>query len=160
MWRCSASLERLPASVKESFGEGLVRDLKYEPLPNHVLWCLGRYGARVPLFGPANTVVSAPTAARWVESILARAYTSERDKGDAIFALSQVAGVSGDRVRDLAPDLRERVAQRLQAMGADPHAIASVREYQERAVRELGQALGDALPVGLRLRSDQEGEGE
>ncbi len=159
MWRCSASLERLPASVKESLGESLVRDLKFDPLPNHVLWCLGRFGARVPLFGPANTVIPAGTANRWVESILARAYKTEREIGDAIFALSQIAGVSGDRVRDLDPTLREQVAQRLQALGADPHAISSVREFQERATQEQSQALGDALPVGLRLRSETEVEG-
>ncbi|HEU5115835.1 MAG TPA: Hsp70 family protein, partial [Isosphaeraceae bacterium] len=160
MWRCSASLERLPATVKESLGDSLLRDLKFDPLANHVLWCLGRYGARVPLFGPANTVVPTEAATRWAEAILARAYPSNRDVTDAIFALSQIAGVSGDRVRDLAPDLRERVAHRLEALGAEPHAISSVREFQERAVREQGQALGDALPVGLRLRSDQAGDGE
>ena len=65
--------------------------------------------------------------------------------------LSAIGRVSGDRARDLDPDLRERITKRLQAMGADETTIRPVREYHELEAGQTAQALGDSLPVGLRL---------
>ncbi len=156
MWRCAASLERLAPNLKQPLGEALVRELARPALPHHVLWCIGRLGARVPLYGPANTVVHPEIAARWTEAVLARSLATEREKADAAFALSQLARVSGDRARDLDDSLRNRVLDRLVELGADEATIHPVREYHELEVAQQGQALGDALPVGLRLRADTE----
>ena len=58
MWRCAASLERLApeaeGGARDCPGQG-ARAARHSG--GHVLWCLGRLGARVPLYGPANTVV-------------------------------------------------------------------------------------------------------
>jgi molecular chaperone DnaK (HSP70) len=159
MWRCAASLERLTAEQKESLGQPLVKELSRPALPGHVLWCLGRLGARVPLYGPANTTVSRETAARWIDAVLARPFAEGRESADAVFALTQLARVSGDRARDLDPDLRARVVDRLRALGADEEAARPVLEYQEREAAEQGVALGDALPVGLRLISEPDAAG-
>ena len=42
-----------------------------------MLWAIGRLGARVPLYGPLNTVVPAETAADW----LTRADAAEKGTG-------------------------------------------------------------------------------
>ena len=125
IWRCAASLERLAAEVKVQLGQTLVGELSRPSLGNHVLWCLGRLGARSPLYGPANTVVPRETAERWVSALLDRPFAEGREAADAVFALTQLARVSGDRVRDLDPDLRLRVIDRLRALGADPEAVPS-----------------------------------
>ncbi len=151
IWRCAASLERLAANLKEPLGDTLVKDLARSNLPNYALWCLGRFGARVPLYGPANTVVLPEKATRWVRALLDRAYTGDRETSDAIFALGQIARVSGDRARDLDESLRGEVLGRLEALGADEETLRPVREYHELEVTQQGQALGDALPTGLRL---------
>ena len=88
-------------------------------LAHHVLWCLGRLGARVPLYGPANTVVPRETAERWASPSLDRPFAPGRETTDAIFALAQLARVSGDRARDLDDRLRGRVLARLEELGAD-----------------------------------------
>ncbi len=158
MWRCVAALERLPALQKEALGDALLKDLKRPNLAPHVLWSLGRLGARVPLYGPANTVVHPQTAARWAEALLGRDFAGGRETDDAIFALTQLGRVSGDRARDLDETLRQRIIARLESLGADESSLRPVREYHELETAQQGQALGDALPVGLRLRTDTESD--
>jgi hypothetical protein len=159
IWRCAAALERLPASVKESMGNVLTRELKRPNIAPYVLWCLGRLGARVPLYGPANVVVPTETAGRWVESVLNREYASDRESAEAIFALGQLARVSGDRARDLDPALRDLVLRRLSELGADEATLLPVRTHHELETIQQGQVLGDSLPVGLRLVSEDSGAG-
>ncbi len=151
MWRCVASLERLAPALKEALGQALVKELARPNMANHVLWCLARLGGRVPLYGPANTTVPRETAERWCLVLLDRPIQPGRETTDAVFALTQLARVSGDRARDLDESLRARVLARLEALGADEAAMRPVREYHELEAAQQGQVLGDALPVGLRL---------
>ncbi|MGE5754640.1 MAG: molecular chaperone DnaK, partial [Planctomycetaceae bacterium] len=154
MWRCAASLERLTPDLKEHFGAVLIKELARPSLPNHVLWCLGRLGARVLLYGPANAAVPRETAERWTLALLDRPFAPGRETTDAMFALAQLARVSGDRARDLDEPLRAQVFDRLTALGADEAILRPVREYHELEAEQQGQALGDALPVGLRLAGE------
>ncbi|APW63052.1 Hsp70 family protein [Paludisphaera borealis] len=158
MWRCASSLERLAPEVKEQLGSVLVKELARPAPAGYVLWCLGRLGARVPLYGLANTVVGREKAERWAEALLAREFAAGRETADAIFALSQIARYSGDRARDLADPIRDRVLDRLSTLGADDDVLKPVREYHELEAAQEGQALGDALPIGLRLRTETTAE--
>ncbi len=154
MWRCAAALERLNVALKEPLGDSLVKDLARPAVSGYALWSLGRLGARVPLYGPANTAVPRDTAARWTRSLLDRPFAPGREAADALFALSQLARVSGDRARDLDESLKGEVLARLTALGADEATLRPVREFHELGAAQQGQALGDALPVGLRLVGD------
>ncbi len=159
MWRCAASLERLGPGVKEQLGGVLIKELGRPSPAGYVLWCLGRLGARVPLYGLANTVVGREKAERWAETLLAREFAAGRETADAVFALGQIARCSGDRARDLAEPIRDRVLDRLAALGAGDDVLRPVREYHELEAAQEGQALGDALPIGLRLRTAATAEG-
>jgi hypothetical protein len=153
MWRCAASLERLSPEIKESLGSVLIKERSVIPAAT-ALWCLGRLGARIPLYGLANTAVRKEAAERWIEAILKRQFPPGRETGEAIFALSQLARVANDRARDIDDALRARVIARLVEIGADESTILPVREYHELLSAQEGQALGDSLPIGLRLLSD------
>jgi molecular chaperone DnaK (HSP70) len=151
MWRCGAALERLAANLKEPLGDVLAKQVARPTRAAYSLWCLGRLGARVPLYGPANTVVVREAAERWTRALLGLAFAPGRESADAIFALAQLARVSGDRARDLDEPLRLEVLDRLAALGADEATLRPVREYHELEAAQEGLALGDTLPVGLRL---------
>lgn len=151
MWRCAAALERLDVEPKEALGAALIERLKRPEPNNPALWCLGRIGARVPLYGPANTVIAPGIAERWAETLLARDYTPGREATDAVFALSALGRVSNDRARDIDVNLRARILKKLEQLGADEETLRPVREYHELASSQEAQALGDALPTGLRL---------
>ena len=87
-------------------------------------------------------------------ALLGRSFAPGRETGDAIFALAQLARVASDRARDLDESLRQEVLARLAELGADETALRPVREYHELETAQQVQALGDSLPIGLRLLSD------
>ena len=62
--------------------------------------------------------------------------------------------MANDRARDIDETLRAKVLERLSVLGADETAMRPVREYQEWESAEQGLALGDTLPIGLRLVGD------
>ncbi len=158
IWRCAASLERLTANLKEPLGDTLLKEIsRASALPVYALWSLGRIGARVPLYGPANTVIPPGKATHWLATLLDRTYTPGRETADAIFALTQIARVSGDRARDLDEATRSQVLTKLASLGADEDAMQPVRAFQEIEATQQAQALGDALPTGLRLLTTAEG---
>jgi hypothetical protein len=156
MWRCAASLERLAPEFKQGLAEPLLKELARPTVPGHVLWCLGRLGARVPLYGLANTVVALEAVDRWIDVLLNRSYSPGREGSDAIFALSQLARFSGDRARDLPDASRAKVLSRLEQLGADESVLLPIREFHELEEAQEGQALGDTLPIGLRLRPEDQ----
>jgi hypothetical protein len=156
MARCAASLERLVPSQKEALGQTLIKELaraggKASSTSGHALWCLGRLGARVLLYGPANAAIARPVAERWIEVLLGRTPGTGRESADTVFALAQLARVAGDRSRDIEETLRKAVLEKLEELGADESTLRFVREYHEMETEQQSQALGDALPVGLRL---------
>ena len=151
IWRCRGQPRTAWARVEDVARPGARQGvIEAKPGASRAL-VSGPAGARTPLYGPANTTVPKEMAERWVDAVLGRTYAEGRETADAVFTLSQLARVSGDRSRDVDPDLRLRVIDRLRALGADQEAIRPVIEYTEREALEQGQALGDALPVGLRL---------
>ena len=83
--------------------------------------------------------------------LLEQAFSAGRETGDAIFALAQLARVANDRARDLDDSLRQTVIARLIDLGADETDLKPVREYHELESAQQVQALGDSLPIGLRL---------
>ena len=78
-------------------------------------------------------------------------FAAGRETGDAIFALAQLARVASDRARDLDEPLRQAVIVRLSDLGAGEDELLPVREYHELESAQQVQALGDSLPIGLRL---------
>ena len=62
-WRLLASLEHLSGATRAALGGELLRKLKKEPADSAWLWSLGRFGARIPLYGSLACVVPTETAA-------------------------------------------------------------------------------------------------
>ncbi len=150
LWRLLGSLELLEIGVKSELG-GMICDLltrrKWEPVRSALAWSLGRIGARVPLYGPLNTVVPASTAAAWLTRLI------ELPDGDPTvhLAVMQLARKTDDRYRDLPEARCEEAAQWLQAQGAAAHLIELVRNGGSLDTEEQNRVFGEALPKGLRL---------
>ena len=151
--RLLASLEFLVVEIKTELGRMLLELLgkKGQGLATirlTMVWAIGRLGARVPAYGPLNTVVPTEDAGNWTGQLLAS------DSLDAItsFSLVNLARRTGDRHRDLPHDLREAVIVWLTDHRGGEHAIKLVREGGELAADEQDRVFGEALPKGLRLR--------
>lgn len=104
MWRAVASLELLPAGTRGELGQALVKRLRGEPTQSD-FWCLSRIGARRLFYGPANQVLPAATAARWIESISKLKGCEE--------AIARLGQSTGDLTRDLPPASLEMVRRTL-----------------------------------------------
>ena len=109
MWRAVASLERIPVAHKLKLGDELMRrmDTRKGREDATLVWALGRIGARVPLYGPHNTVVPASKAAAWLETLMAWDWPEPDKIG---FSLAQIGRRTNDRSRDLDETLRARLA--------------------------------------------------
>jgi molecular chaperone DnaK (HSP70) len=151
IWRLLASLEWLGADVKLDLGNRL-RARWPEPgsqsgLVRAAVWALGRLGARVPMYGPLNTVLPAEEAERWIGQIIQSAPTGN----EAAFALVQMARRTGDRFRDISEDARKKALNWLTAAKAPKHEIELVREGGALHTQEWDAMFGESLPCGLRL---------
>jgi hypothetical protein len=148
MARLAAVLERLPAARKVELGERLLMRLARKGESPQLWWAVGRLGTRVPLYGSAHDVVPAPTAAAWLERVLALDW---KEVIPAAFAATLLARLSGDRERDLDPETRTRVTQRLRAVKASASWLRMVAEVVELNEADASRVFGEVLPPGLRL---------
>lgn len=149
MWQVAASLERLPAGTKLELAEALATRVSRGKASEAEVWAFGRIAARAPLYGPANTVIDPGIVEPWVEALVHSSW--ERPAATAL-ALAQIARLTGDRARDVAPSVRERAASRLAADPEGRKLARLVREVMPLAPHEQARVLAESLPVGLRLR--------
>jgi hypothetical protein len=151
--RLLGSLELLPLALKRELGElllALLPQRKLLALQAPLLWTLGRLGARSPFYGPLNVVIAMEVVSRWIEELFSRPTI---DSEALRFALVQLARRTGDRYRDLPESVRQRVIERLQAEQASPAQLALVTTGGLLDAATAGQVFGEALPLGLRIRS-------
>jgi hypothetical protein len=150
--RLVGSLELLPKSEKQLLGDWLVQLLhvnKWSACRSAILWTIGRLGARVPAYGPLNTVVETEYVSRWLDALLKRSI----DDSNYPLALMLCARRVADRYRDLAPELRSRVLDELEAVKSPEHYRTLVEDGGQLDGEEASQILGESLPLGLRIKA-------
>ncbi|MBN8440600.1 MAG: hsp70 family protein [Thauera sp.] len=148
MVRLAASLERVPVMHRIEVGNWLLERLRRPAEKSHTWWALGRVGARESLYGSAHNVVGPEIAAEWLTALLALDWKTVEP---AAFAAAQIARRTGDRARDVAPELRDEVVGRLTAARAPSSWITMVRETVSLDAADQRRSFGEALPPGLKL---------
>jgi hypothetical protein len=146
-WRLLANLERVDAGLRTKLGDELLDRVRREPKNPAWLWAIGRFGARVPLYGPLSSVVPPAVAERWIERLLTlRVWIP--DTADAVI---RIAALTDDPARDVEPRIREAVVQRLREWGCQDGAFGALVQVRPPDQREASRAFGESLPEGLRL---------
>jgi hypothetical protein len=143
MVRLAVSLEHLKAEDKSELGNWIA---PHAATPGPWAWALGRVGARVPMYGSVHRAVDREKAASWLD-VLFEAHS--RNVEGALFAITQIARLTGDRSRDLDERLRARALETLKNAGAPEswqHLLVHVIQMDEA---DKARAFGDTLPVGL-----------
>ena len=149
IWRMVACLERLPPAMRHKLGERLADRLGRKGWgADHgaASWALARLAARVPLYGPLNTVLPADPVSAWVELLL----EIEGARAENLFEVAMMARRTGDRYRDIEESLRCRILDWLRDRQAPSHTLDLVADGGELVPEEEATAAGDSLPVGLR----------
>jgi len=149
-WRLLASLEHLSGATRAALASELLRKLKKEPADSGWFWSLGRFGARIPLYGSLSCVVPAETASEWIAA-LAELRELTHETASAILQLGRRVE---DRSRDIDLDLaRAAVAKLKGAKVADGAFLRPLQEYVAPTRTDVARTFGEALPKGLELES-------
>jgi len=69
----------------------------------------------------------------------------------SLFALAQLARLTGDRERDLDASVRAQVLAVLEENDASPSWRRMLKEVVSLGAADRARALGDTLPVGLTV---------
>jgi hypothetical protein len=152
-WRLLASLEHLSGATRAALGGELLRKLKKEPADSTWLWSLGRFGARIPLYGSLACVVPRETTEEWIAALLdLRDLTPETAK-----AIAQLGRLTADRSRDISREVRKRAVERLRAEGViDEPMLRALVEFVVPGRSDVSLTFGESLPKGLHLESTAE----
>ena len=148
MVRLVATLERLPTARKIEVGEWLLERLQKASESLQTWWAVGRIGARVPFYGSVHNVVPAEIAANWLQRAIKLDWKKIRP---AAFAATMLARMSGDRERDISPELRAQIMQHLQQAKCPASWIEMVEHPTELQETDERSMYGESLPPGLRL---------
>jgi hypothetical protein len=149
MARLAAGLEHLAWPEKAEFGDWVAaRLLDRSKASGPWTWALGRVGARAPIYGSIHQVVPPQKADGWIKRLLEPAVL--RLEG-SLFALAQLARLTGDRARDLEDATRTDVLRVLKAQDASPSWQRMLTETVPLEAGDKARALGDSLPAGLVL---------
>ncbi len=150
MARTAAALEHLSPAQKNVFGNWIRARLTTpgQSAAGPWAWALGRLGTRAPIYGSGHRTVAPEIAAEWLELLLAR---DLRTIDGAAFAAVQLARLTGDRTRDLGSTLRDRTVAALRDAKAPDRWLQLVTEVVTLSVEDEARALGDTLPLGLKI---------
>ena len=149
-WRLLATLEHLSGATRAALGSELLRKLKKEPSDSGWLWSLGRFGARIPLYGSLSCVVPAETASEWIATLLElRELTHETAS-----AILQLGRRVEDRTRDIGPEMAQLATAKLKsAKVADEALLRPLQEYTAPVRADVVRTFGEPMPKGLELES-------
>jgi len=149
-WRLLASLEYLSGATRAALAAELLRKLKKDPADNAWMWALGRFGARIPLYGPLACVVPPATAQEWIVSLLELRELNH----DTARTIVQLGRVTEDRARDLGHDVCERAVQRLRGERlGEEYLLRALIEFIPPGRQEASLTFGESLPRDLQLES-------
>ena len=148
IWMVMANMERLPVQDKVDWGRLLLDHLRAKKGRNQYWWSLSRIGAREPLYGPIDLVISPDEVALWIEKILSRSWPNPRPVG---MALAHMARFTGDRKRDMDPKVIQSITKWLTPFDwSEPH-IRLFKEVVPIDRQEQSMIFGESLPSGIFL---------
>jgi len=145
-----ASLEHLSGATRAAQGSELLRKLKKEPADSAWLWSLGRFGARIPLYGSLACVVPAEATQDWIMAL----FDLRELNHETANAIVQLGRRTGDRVRDISEEVRQGALRRLKAAGlASESVVRTLAEFVMPDRHDVVRTFGEPLPKGLDLES-------
>jgi hypothetical protein len=143
MVRLAAALEHLEPAEKITLGDWIAPRVA---VPGPWAWAIGRVGARVPLYGSGHKTVDPDHAAEWLDLLLD---AHSRNVEGALFAIVQLARLTGDRSRDIDDGRRNRALDAIRRAGAPESWQRLLIEVVTMEAADRARAFGDTLPAGL-----------
>ena len=109
----------------------------------------GRLGARIPLYGPLHSVVSAEVAGEWLKALLELSTFTTATAA----AIMEIARRTDDSSRDIEDAIREQAVSRLTVLGVAEETIQLLSKYVPPERADAVRSFGEPLPPGLQVVS-------
>nr|WP_300675153.1 Hsp70 family protein [Desulfoluna sp.] len=148
LWMALANMERLITKDKVRLGNQLVKSLSPKKSPSQVVWALSRIGQREPLYGSVDRVVAPKDAWPWIQKLLTGSW---HDPKAVINALVILGRKTGDRMRDLDDEQREKVLSRAKDLGGGKKTLKPLSEVVAISSGDEKVIYGESLPTGIVL---------
>ncbi|PIF02882.1 MAG: molecular chaperone DnaK [Desulfococcus sp.] len=149
IWMAVANMERLITRDKRKWGEQLLSEIKPKTVQPQHFWCLGRIGAREPLYGPVDRVLRPEEIHSWLRYLME---TPWKDTIPVCAALASLARKTGDMTRDLNDPWTGRVRLWLENNGGTEEQDRMVSSPVPLEKMDETAIFGESLPAGLVLR--------
>jgi len=149
LWMAAGNLERLLIKDKVRLAKALLSLIKSGKFQDRLLWTLSRLGARDLLYGSVDRVVPPVEAGRWILQIIRQPW---KKTDQVCFPVAEMARKTGDRTRDLDPEVTDTVIHWLQDQKAPARLVQMVQEKTARAMADQSMQFGEKLPAGLVLK--------
>jgi molecular chaperone DnaK (HSP70) len=148
IWMLVANLEKLITKDKIKCGRQLLTLIKPKKAKLQQLWTLSRIGSRDLLYGSLDRVISIDEVSDWIEKLLSFEYKNPKAAG---LALLNLARKTGDRNRDIDPELTDKIVLWMKEKEIQEKYIKRISE-QSLKEKETDQIFGESLPAGLILK--------
>jgi molecular chaperone DnaK (HSP70) len=159
--RLAGSLERLPREMKEQLIQSFInRALELSAAKQHCapyLAALGLLLNRAPLYAGPEAVVVPEFVARAYEAFQHLDWT-ETGLLEMHNLFLRAARVVDDRILDVPKSLRNQIANKLERAGLAPTRTVTIKAFMPVARVDRTSLYGEALPPGLVLGVDLDGE--
>jgi hypothetical protein len=152
IWMAVANMEKLFSKDKLKLGKQLLLEMKTKKIPAQLIWSLSRIGARQLLYGSDDRVISPEEIHAWIEQLLQLNPSNPKVLAPVFL---QMARRTGDRIRDLTEETRNKVLDWMDAQNFSDQSIASIKEATIRSQAEQMDMFGESLPVGLMLMDEK-----
>ncbi|MBF0547661.1 MAG: Hsp70 family protein [Candidatus Riflebacteria bacterium] len=156
IWRMLANLERIPVSLKEKIGAGIIQTPFSFSRDTISLYTLGRLGARELLYADHTFLVPRETVTKWAQELLKRVSMkiSYLD-----WALREYGRKTGDRMVQVEEATRKLIIDSLKVHDRKKDFMAPLYGIKRLEASDFAESCGETLPSGFLWVRD-EGEEE
>ena len=155
LWLLLSNLESVPHEKKKIYGQQLLDRLKRGQSTGIEGLCLARFGSRELMYAGTLSVIPPKGIESWIQSLLEIHH--QRPIQELPLVMTKLGQFTGDRHRDISPDLRKELVAFVESYDEDGNLVRLLTEEARRGTVEILESnlqnwlFGDELPIGLKL---------
>ena len=156
LWLLLANLESVPPEKKRLYGEQLLNRWERGQEIGIEGICIVRFGSRELVHAGSLYVLPAKDAESWIQNLLA--IHRKKPIQELPLVLAKLGQFTGDRHRDISPDLRKDLIAFVKSFDEDGRSLRLLTEGAKGDAAEILESnlqnwlFGDELPIGLKLK--------
>ncbi|MGA0340222.1 MAG: Hsp70 family protein, partial [bacterium] len=155
LWLLLSNLESVPHEKKRTYSKQLLDRLEKGQSTGIEALCLARFGSRELVHAGSLYVIPPKEVESWIQSLLEIHH--QKPIQELPLVLTKLGQFTGDRHRDISPDLRKELIAFVESYDEDGSLVRLLTEEAKRDTVEILESnlqnwlFGDELPIGLKL---------